>query len=133
MAWMPGEKVVRTFLRGSTVMLFMWLSERFRLSTPPEYPLSVVPNFFSRQFIRIGLYVENWENWLVEHGACGVLVSALVGEVAASFGARRVFICAAGWSHTDLFLFPLEAFAPIWMGAGRAPSNLKFLFGRIFD
>ena len=55
-AWREGRS---DFLRGSPVML---LSERFHLSTPPEYPLSAVPNFFLRYFTRVGLYIENWEN-----------------------------------------------------------------------
>ena len=68
-AWREGRS---DFLRGSLVMLFMWLSERFLLSTPPGYPLSAVPNFFLCYFISVGRYVENREHWLVEHGAHGL-------------------------------------------------------------
>lgn len=50
-AWREGRS---DFLRGSPVMLFMWFSERFRMAVPPEYPLAVVPKFFSRYFISVG-------------------------------------------------------------------------------
>jgi len=55
-AWREGHP---DFLRGSPVMLFMWLSERLRLVTLPEYPLSIAPNFFSRYFFSVGLDIES--------------------------------------------------------------------------
>jgi len=36
---------------------------------PSEYPLPLIPKFFSRYFISIGLDIESWENWFLEHGA----------------------------------------------------------------
>jgi len=65
-SWREGRS---DFLRGSPVMLFMWLSERLLLVALPEYPLSAVPNFFSRYFFSVGPDIESWEKWFVEDGA----------------------------------------------------------------
>jgi len=75
-AWREGRS---DFLRGIPVMLFMWLSERLRLVALPEYPLSAVPNFFSRHFFIFGQDVAGWENWFVENGARNLTGQCLGG------------------------------------------------------